>query len=137
MPCYALFCHLIYHVNHHSTSFCLMFETAVGRSGKKLWSDKQKVNNLSRWTVVSHEAKKQHSCMSSGLHYHYSELFTQIAALNFWNGSLAAITAIAYFITDLALFIERIEPTAEGLIKSAQPFLRTSQSTSFGACFRD
>ena len=42
--------------------------------------------NLSRLVVVSCEAKKkQHACMSSGLHDHYSELFTQMAALKFEN----------------------------------------------------
>ena len=34
--------------------------------------------------VVSHEAKKnQHVRASSGLHDHYSELFTQMTALKF------------------------------------------------------
>ena len=38
----------------------------------------------SRLTVVSHEAKKkQHVRASSGPHDHYSELFTQMAALKF------------------------------------------------------
>ena len=46
---------------------------------------------------------------------------------------LAAITAIAYRPSSSY----RVEPTSEGSIKLAQPFLRTSQSTSFGACFRD
>ena len=41
-------------------------------------------NLLSRQVVVSREAmKKQHACLSSGLHDHYSELFTWIAALKF------------------------------------------------------
>ena len=36
--------------------------------------------------VVSCEAKeKRHACMSSGLHNHYSELFTWMAALKFEN----------------------------------------------------
>ena len=40
----------------------------------------------SRLTVMSDEAKeKQHACTSSGLHDHYSELFTQMAALKFVN----------------------------------------------------
>ena len=39
---------------------------------------------VSRLTVVSHKAKKkQHACASSGLRDHYSELFTQMAALKF------------------------------------------------------
>ena len=39
---------------------------------------------LSRLTVVSREAKKkQHACASSGPRDHYSELFTQMAALKF------------------------------------------------------
>ena len=39
---------------------------------------------ISRLTVVSREAKKkQHACASSGLRDHYSELFTQMAALKF------------------------------------------------------
>ena len=39
---------------------------------------------ISRLTVVSHEAKKkQHACVSSGPHDHYSGLFTRIAALKF------------------------------------------------------
>ena len=34
--------------------------------------------------VVSRKAnKKQHACAPSGLHNHYSELFTQTAALKF------------------------------------------------------
>ena len=41
-------------------------------------------NNISRLTVVSREAKKkQHACASSGPRDHYSELFTQMAALKF------------------------------------------------------
>ena len=41
---------------------------------------------LSRLTVVSREAKKkQHARASSGLRDHYSELFTQMAALKFEN----------------------------------------------------
>ena len=40
----------------------------------------------SRLTVVSHKAKKkQHARTSSGLYDHYSELFTQMAALKFEN----------------------------------------------------
>ena len=36
--------------------------------------------------VVSHKAKKkQHARTSSGLYDHYSELFTQMAALKFEN----------------------------------------------------
>ena len=36
--------------------------------------------------VVSHKAKKkQHAHVSSGLRDHYSELFTQLAALKFEN----------------------------------------------------
>ena len=36
--------------------------------------------------VVSREAKKkQHACAYSGLHDHYSELFTRMAALKFEN----------------------------------------------------
>ena len=43
----------------------------------------EKAGNLkSRLTVVSHEAKKkQHARASSSLRNHYSELFTQMAAL--------------------------------------------------------
>ena len=41
---------------------------------------------ISRLTVVSREAKKkQHACESSGLCYHYSELFTWMAVLKFEN----------------------------------------------------
>ena len=40
----------------------------------------------SRLTVVSRKAKKkQHAHTSSGLHEHYSELFTRMAALKFEN----------------------------------------------------
>ena len=35
------------------------------------------------WYIVSHDAKKQHSCTSSGLHKHHSELFTCTAATKF------------------------------------------------------
>ena len=39
-------------------------------------------SRLSRFTVVSREAKKkQHVCVSSGPRDHYSELFTRMAAL--------------------------------------------------------
>ena len=39
---------------------------------------------ISRFTVVSREAKKkQHARASSGLRDHYSELFTRMAALKF------------------------------------------------------
>ena len=39
---------------------------------------------ISRLTVVSREAKKkQYARVSSGLHDHYSELFTRMAALKF------------------------------------------------------
>ena len=41
---------------------------------------------ISILTVVNCEAKeKQHACVSSGPHNHYSELFTWIAALKFEN----------------------------------------------------
>ena len=41
---------------------------------------------ISRLTVVSREAKKkQHACASSGPRNHYSELFTRMAALKFFN----------------------------------------------------
>ena len=41
---------------------------------------------LSRLTVVSCKAKKkQHTCASSGLRDHYSELFIWMAALKFEN----------------------------------------------------
>ena len=56
---------------------------------------------------MSHEAKnKQHARMFSGLYDHYSEFFTQMAVLNLECCSLAANTAIAQFITDLALLTE-------------------------------
>ena len=38
---------------------------------------------VSRLTVVSREAKKQHARVSSGPRDHYSELFTRMAALKF------------------------------------------------------
>ena len=43
--------------------------------------------HISRFTVVSREAKKkQHACASSGLHNHYSKLFiTRMVALKFKN----------------------------------------------------
>ena len=41
---------------------------------------------ISRRAVVSHEAKKkQHAYVSSGLHDHYSELFSWMAALKLKN----------------------------------------------------
>ena len=40
-------------------------------------------NTISRLMVVGREAKKLHACTSSGLCDHYSELFTQMAALKF------------------------------------------------------
>ena len=43
---------------------------------------------MSRLAVVSHEAnKKQHACISLGLHDHYSELVTQMATINFKNAA--------------------------------------------------
>ena len=40
--------------------------------------------SITRLTVVSREAKKkQHARASSGLHDHYSELFTRMSALKF------------------------------------------------------
>ena len=49
---------------------------------------------------------------------------------------LAAITAIAlvYYRPSTSY---RVEPTSKGLIKLAQPLLRSNQSTSFGTHFRD
>ena len=42
--------------------------------------------SISRLMVVSYEAnKKQHARASFGLHDHYSELFTRMAALKFEN----------------------------------------------------
>ena len=53
--------------------------------------------------VVSCEAKKkQHVCTSSGLSDHYSESFTQMAALKFENAKLGDHSSFAYLITDLA-----------------------------------
>ena len=49
---------------------------------------------LSRLTVVSRETKKkQHARVSSGLSYHYNELFTWMADLNFEN----AVTQSLYW----------------------------------------
>ena len=36
-----------------------------------------------------------------------------------------------------AKILKWVEPTAEGSIKPANPFVRTSQSASFGTCFHD
>ena len=45
---------------------------------------KKRLEQISRLTVVSREAKKkQHACASSGPRDHYSELFTRMAALKF------------------------------------------------------
>ena len=53
----------------------------------------------------------------------------------FLNGcSSAVIIAIAYFIRPSTSYL--VEARAQGSIKSAQSFLRTSQSASCGACFR-
>ena len=49
---------------------------------------KIKTTLTSRLTVVSREAKKkQHARASSGLRDHYSELFTRMAALKFYQDS--------------------------------------------------
>ena len=55
---------------------------------------------------MSYEVKEQHSCASSGLHDQYSELFTWMAVLIFKMRSSIAVTAIAYFIINLALLTE-------------------------------
>ena len=48
--------------------------------------------------VVSCEAKKkQHARMSSGLRDHYSELFTQMAAIEFENAVIQPITDLVTF----------------------------------------
>ena len=57
--------------------------------------------NSSRLMVVNHKVKKkQHACASSGLCDHYSELFTQMAALKFENpytGKLPFDATLSFF----------------------------------------
>ena len=66
------------------------------------------------------ESRSQHVCTSQGLHDHYSELFTWMAALIFLNVvTQPSITAIAKFVSDLVRSSYGVEPTAEGLIKLA------------------
>ena len=88
----------------------------------------------SRWVVMSREAKKQHACKFSGLCDHYSELFTQMAGLIFKMLYLSHYYSyrLIYYGPSTSY---RVKPTNEGLIKSVQPFLKTSQSTSFGTRF--
>ena len=57
---------------------------------------------ISRLTVVSYEAKKQHADTSSGLRDHYSELFTWMEALKFENAITQLLLQFAYLITDIA-----------------------------------
>ena len=96
-----------------------------------------RINELSsRQAEVSHEAKKkQHVCSFSGLRNHYSELFTRMAALFFKMLQLSHYYSyrLVYY---RPITFYRVEPIAEGSIKSAQTFLRTNQSTNFGAHFR-
>ena len=47
-----------------------------------LWDNKE-TRRLSRWVVVSHEAKKQYTRKYSGLLDHFSELFTRMIGLKF------------------------------------------------------
>ena len=53
--------------------------------------------------VVSHEAKKkQHAHTSSGIHDHFNELFTRMAALKFENAvTQPPYSSFACLITDL------------------------------------
>ena len=48
--------------------------------------------------------------------------------------STAMHITVTYYLVSTSCWVE---PTAEGLIKSVLPFLRTKQSTSFGAHFHD
>ena len=84
---------------------------------------------------MSREAKKkQHAQSFSGLCDHYSELFTRMTGLIFKMLYLSRYYSyhLVYYRPSTSY---QVEPKDEGLIKSAQPFLRTSQSASFGARF--
>ena len=48
------------------------------------------------YMAVSHEAKKQHVRASSGLHDHYSELFTQIRVENESDDETIWVTWITF-----------------------------------------
>ena len=90
----------------------------------------------SRQAVVSCEAKKkQHARVFSGLRNHYSELFTRMRGLIFkmlyLNGYYSY--RLVYYRPSTSY---QVEPKDEGSIKSAQRFLRTIHSASFGTCFR-
>ena len=72
---------------------------------------------LSRLSVVSRKAKKkQHECTSSGPHDHYSEIFTQMAALKLENSG--HYSSSAYLITDLP-HSNWVESTSQRWSKSA------------------
>ena len=52
-------------------------------------------SSISKFAIVNCKAKKkQHACVSSGLHNHYSELFTQITALKFKNSNSTTIAML-------------------------------------------
>ena len=84
---------------------------------------------------MSREAKKkQHACALLGLRDHYSELFTRMEALNFkmlWP-SRYYIYRLVYYRPSTSY---RVEPTSEGSIKSAQPFLKNQQVREFWRSF--
>ena len=83
---------------------------------------------------MSREAQKQYAPAFSGLRDHYSELFTQMTALIFKMLQLSRYYSycLVYYRPSTSY---QVEPKDEGSIKLAQPFLRTSQSASFGARF--
>ena len=84
------------------------------------------INWKSRQVVVSCEAeKKQHAWPSSGLCDHYGKLFTWMADLNFYIAVAQHYYSyrLVYYKPSTSCWVESI---AEGLIKSVQPFLRTT-----------
>ena len=67
-------------------SYSGLLQFDIGQSAQLVCPGVKTSNGMitctSRLTVVSREAKKkQHACASSGPRDHYSELFTQMAAL--------------------------------------------------------
>ena len=86
---------------------------------------------------MSHEAKKkQHARTYSGLHDHYSELFTRMIGLKFWNAVAQPLLQLSFSLLQTQHFL--LSTTNSWTIDYiGQPFLRTSQSMSFGARFCD
>ena len=83
---------------------------------------------------MSREAKKKQDVhLSSGLHDHYSELFTRMAALKFENAVNKPLQQYRLLNYRPSMF----QLISQSWNKSAHLFLRTSQSKIFDARFRD